>query len=841
MNLFKKNKPELTNPVNLERDATGQFDWAATAADAQLTILNIQNIRGRWVRLKLVLRTESPVITPVVIYENFGSGFSEACAHYLLADGAGRIDFTWYLPATLTGLRLDPVANLVRFSILRFDLQPVSRAGLVWRSGWSVLTKYPGGIKNKCINGIRLFRRSGLRATLVRLVAVNKEFSRNPTLGLANRDEEIARQRLGDPNRINVLESYARDGFARSNSNVTWQSNFVPKAPDAMVLENLTVKIVAFYLPQFHPFAENDLWWGRGFTEWTNVTKAQPQYLGHHQPHLPGELGFYDLRLPEVMRQQIDLAHHYGVTALCFHHYWFGGKRLMERPVNQFLADPTLEIDFCLCWANENWTRRWDGLDNDVLISQNHSSSDDAAFLEDILPALKDPRYINVEGKPFLIVYRADLLPDAAATGARWREQARKAGLPGLYLVAARTKDMTDPRPYGFDATVEFPPHQVPASEVTHKKTVVNPTFDGKIYDYEDFALKFAKIEEQNFTNYKTVMPSWDNEARKPGKGFIFDGAEPSIYAQWLTDAVTLTKKNKPCERLLFINAWNEWAEGAHLEPDRHLGYAYLHATANVLRNSCQIDISAELINLNLIFSKKHDSVIILHLYYEDLIDLIFLKYLVSIQEFADLIVTVRPDINVDSLKRIKTIFSNVFFIRTDNRGRDIRPFLQALRFANDLQYKYVCKLHTKKSLHRVDGSRWRDELFDRLIRSSAHVEKIIDRLKTQQHLGLLAPVGCITNLSDGPINIGNRKWLDRLFERLDMSELSNSYDTQFPAGSMYWARVAALEHLLDENVFNLGDFELEAGQLDGTLAHSVERVIGLVVKKSGYTVEHLD
>jgi lipopolysaccharide biosynthesis protein len=840
VNFFKRNTPELANPVNLERDASGQFDWTATTADAQFTILNVQDLKANWVRLNMVLNSESAVVTPVVVYEDFGSGFSEASAHYLMADAEGHIDFTWYLPVTLKALRLDPVAHVVRFSILKFELQPTSRTGLVWRSAWRVLTRYPGGLKNKFVSGIRLYRRSGLRATLARLVAVNKELSRNPALGLANGDEELARQRLADPNRISVVESYIQSGFARSNSNVTWQSNFVPKAPDPLLLENLTVKIVAFYLPQFHPFAENDSWWGKGFTEWTNVTKAQPQYLGHHQPHLPGELGFYDLRLPEVMRQQIELAQHYGVTGFCFHHYWFGGKRLMERPVNQLLADLTFNIDFCLCWANENWTRRWDGLDNDVLISQNHSPEDDLAFLEDILPALKDSRYIRVDGKPFLIVYRADLLPDAAATAARWREQANKAGLPGLYLVAARTWGITDPRPYGFDATVEFPPHQVPASEVTHKKTVVNPAFEGKIYDYKDFAYRFGNIEELSFTNYKTVMPSWDNEARKPGKGFIFDGAEPSVYAQWLTDAVTLTQKNKPSERLLFVNAWNEWAEGAHLEPDRHLGYAYLHATANVLRNLCQIDIASELSNLNLTFLKQHDSVIILHLYYEDLIDLIFLKYLVSIQGFADLIVTVRPDIDVASLTRIKAIFSNVFFIRTDNRGRDIRPFLQALQLANDLQYKYICKLHTKKSLHRADGGQWRDELFDRLIRSPAHVEKAIGRLQADQQLGLLAPLGCMTNLSDEPINIGNRKWLHQLFKRLNVVELSNSYDTQFPAGSMYWARVAALVHLLDQNVFNLNEFELEAGQLDGTLAHSVERVIGLVVKTSGFSIEHL-
>lgn len=840
MAIFGSNSCHLINPFNLEPDSGSEFEWRSTTGDPQLIISNAENLAGGWVRLCMILKTEGIAVSPVVIYEDTGHGFTEATAHHLMADRHGNIDFSWRLPTELRALRIDPVAEVIRFSIPKFQLQPVTRVVLVGMSAWRVLTQYPGGFRAKAASAIRLFKTAGLKATLARVVAANNEFARNATLAQANSHELLRKQRLQNSERADILELYVQAGFARSNSKITWQSCFVPKAPDPVDLGNLPVKLVAFYLPQFHPFVENDAWWGKGFTEWTNVSKAQPQYVGHHQPRLPSELGFYDLRLPEVMLQQIELAHHYGVTGFCFHHYWFGGKRLMERPVNQLLADSTLDIDFCLCWANENWTRRWDGADQDVLIAQKHSAEDDTAFFDDILPALRDSRYINVDGKPFLIVYRIALLPDAAATAARWRKQALQAGLPGLYLVAARTHDMTDPRPYGFDATVEFPPHQVPANDITHKKTIVNPGFEGKIYDYKHFSEKYGRLSETRFTNYKTVMPSWDNEARKPGKGFIFDGAEPDVYAQWLTNAAKLTLQNKPSERMLFINAWNEWAEGAHLEPDRHLGYAYLHATANVLRNLADYDVAHDITALNRAFVKSKTTVIVMHLYYEDLIESIFPIWLTPLADIADLVVTVRPDISAASVLRIKALFGNVFFIRTANQGRDIRPFLRAFEVVHQMGYEFVCKLHAKKSPHRQDGAQWRDELLASLVRSPDHVRTVLGKFNANSQLGLLVPSGCMTDLSDGPVNIDNRTWLNVLFHRMGVEHLADTYSTHFPAGSMYWARVSALALLLDPTVFNPDEFELEAGQLDGTLAHAVERVMGLVTHHGGFSMEQI-
>ncbi len=381
--------------------------------------------------------------------------------------------------------------------------------------------------------------------------------------------------------------------FAQATGKPHANPAYCPPSAQSLNGIALPAKAVAFYLPQFHPFAENSRWWGAGFTEWTNVSKAKPQYVGHQQPRLPGELGFYDLRLPEVMRRQIDLALHYGIRGFCFHHYWFAGKPLMGLPVANFLADPTLDIEFCLCWANENWSRRWDGSESEILIAQEHSPQDDIAFLENIVPALLDARYLRIDGRPVLIVYRASLLPDAAQTARRWRARAADHGIPDLYLVAALTFEIDDPRPFGFDAAVEFPPHRVRARRILREVDIINRNFRGHVFDYADLAAKYSRMGRSGFLTFKTVAPSWDNEARRPGAGNSYHGASPDAYAGWLRAATQATIRNRPAERIVFINAWNEWAEAAYLEPDRTHGYGYLCATAAVMREFAEQEQTA--------------------------------------------------------------------------------------------------------------------------------------------------------------------------------------------------------------------------------------------------------
>jgi O-antigen biosynthesis protein len=345
------------------------------------------------------------------------------------------------------------------------------------------------------------------------------------------------------------------------------------------------VRTLAFYLPQFHPFAENDEWWGRGFTEWTNVTRAVPQFAGHYQPHLPGELGFYDLRVPDVQRRQVELAKAAGLGGFVFYFYWFGGKRLMETPIRQYLEHKEFDLPFCLCWANENWSRRWDGLDQELLISQHHSPEDDIAFIEHVAQYMHDPRYIRVGGRPFLLVYRPGLLPDAKATVKRWRDWARANGLGEIYLAYTQSFEKVDPRDYGFDAAVEFPPNNSNPPSKAGDVTLLNREFSGHVLDWTHYLERSRRYETPSYRLYRGVTPSWDNEARKPGRGTAFVGSSPDLYQEWLYIAAvdTVRRIEAPDERLVFVNAWNEWAEGAHLEPDRKYGYAWLQATNNAL------------------------------------------------------------------------------------------------------------------------------------------------------------------------------------------------------------------------------------------------------------------
>lgn len=358
--------------------------------------------------------------------------------------------------------------------------------------------------------------------------------------------------------------------------------------------EKCPVKTIAFYLPQYHPIPENDLWWGKGFTEWTNVTKALPQFDGHYQPHLPGEFGFYDLRLKDVQKKQIDLARNYGITGFCYYYYWFDGKRLLEKPLDNILKDKSLDFPFCICWANENWTRRWDGLENELLMKQSYSMEFALAFIRDIEHILKDPRYIRVNGRPLLIIYRILLLPDPVRTVDCWRQYCRDCGIGEIHLVAAMTYDLKDPCIYGFDAGVEFPPHQHLSMKI-HKPLLrlFNPEFKGSTRCYSSTVTSEIVLRKYSFPCYRTVFPSWDNTARKPNDGTIFHGSNTKLYKNWLNhafdSALDIKKTTKSSDGFVFINAWNEWAEGAHLEPDRKYGYAWLNTTADVIENYSKI------------------------------------------------------------------------------------------------------------------------------------------------------------------------------------------------------------------------------------------------------------
>jgi hypothetical protein len=361
-----------------------------------------------------------------------------------------------------------------------------------------------------------------------------------------------------------------------------------------------TIRALAFHLPQFHPVPENDEWWGKGFTEWTNVVKATPRFPGHYQPHLPSELGFYDLRLPEARSAQAQLASEYGIYGFCYYHYWFNGRRILERPVNDILLSGQPAFPFCLCWANENWTRRWDGNETEILLAQHYSSEDDLNHIKQLIPAFLDRRYIRVAGKPLFLVYRTSKMPDPRQTTEVWRREAERSGLGGLFLVRVESHGETgDPRHLGFDAALRFEPAGPLAPRVfrskwwrRHSVGLGERAFrDNTIYHFEDLIRRSLTEPPAPYPRIPSVCPNWDNSARRAEGALIFTGSTPTLYEKWLREIINRLPPDKEHERagqispnsLVFINAWNEWAEGNHLEPCQRWGRAYLEATRRAL------------------------------------------------------------------------------------------------------------------------------------------------------------------------------------------------------------------------------------------------------------------
>jgi len=362
------------------------------------------------------------------------------------------------------------------------------------------------------------------------------------------------------------------------------------------------VRAIAFHLPQFHPIPENDEWWGKGFTEWTNVVKARPLFPGHYQPHLPADLGFYDLRLPEARVAQAELAAEYGIYGFCHYHYWFNGRQLLERPVNEILNSGAPDFPFCLCWANENWTRRWDGLHHEVLLAQQYTADDDLAHIRSLIPFFLDRRYIRVMDRPFFAVYRASLLPEPQRTTDVWRREAERAGLKGLFLVRVESySEAGDPRDIGFDYSIGFQPNWGLALESRilrrkwwhrRKLRTAEPIFyDDVISDYEQLARSALAQGSPGYPQIPCVCPSWDNSARRKSGALVLANSTPKFYERWLREVVSrqaariAANENSDVspESLVFINAWNEWAEGNHLEPCQKWGRAYLEATRRAL------------------------------------------------------------------------------------------------------------------------------------------------------------------------------------------------------------------------------------------------------------------
>ena len=354
------------------------------------------------------------------------------------------------------------------------------------------------------------------------------------------------------------------------------------------------IKPIAIYLPQFHPVPENDNWWGKGFTEWTNVTKAKPEFEGHYQPHLPADLGFYDLRLEEARLAQEALAKTYGIHGFCYYHYWFNGKRMLYEPLDRKLQNPKEDFPFMLCWANENWTRVWDGSESEILLKQEYSVEDDLNHVNQLISYFKDDRYIKVDGKPIFIIYRPKFFPDIENTIKIWREEVKKAGFPDLYLGFSQNYEhQFEPTSKGFDFAFEFQPNFARLPEVYNHnllkkikrkvyKRLNKKLVQKTIYNYAEYS-KLQMAEPFKSNVFPGITPMWDNTARRNNNAFVLHDSTPADYKKWLQHIRNNYPWSNVPENFLFVNAWNEWAEGNHLEPCQKWKHQYLEVTKQIL------------------------------------------------------------------------------------------------------------------------------------------------------------------------------------------------------------------------------------------------------------------
>ena len=346
-------------------------------------------------------------------------------------------------------------------------------------------------------------------------------------------------------------------------------------------------KVLALYLPQFHAFRENDDWWGKGFTEWTNLGRGLPRFKGHYQPRTPRDLGHYNLDSIGTMGRQAEMAKAAGVYGFVFYHYWFNGKRLMEKPVERLMEDASIDLPFCLLWANENWTRRWDGLESEVLIAQDYRPHDEVPMIAEYCRYFRDPRYIRVAGnRPLLIIYRPGLIPNARETIARWRRIFRDSFAEDPIIIMSQAFGDDDPRMFGLDGAMEFPPHKLAAGlpQINNELAILDPEFSGHVFRYSDVVSTSLAMPLPDFPLIRGAMPGWDNDARRQGAGMVIHGGTPQAYQVWLSRIIGHARAHPFFEEsFVCVNAWNEWAEAAYLEPDLHFGAAFLNATGRAV------------------------------------------------------------------------------------------------------------------------------------------------------------------------------------------------------------------------------------------------------------------
>lgn len=345
-------------------------------------------------------------------------------------------------------------------------------------------------------------------------------------------------------------------------------------------------KLIAFYLPQFHLIPENDNWWGRGFTEWTTLARGLPRFIGHYQPRIPRDLGYYSLDDVQPITRQAEYASQAGIHGFCFYHYWFNGKTLLQKPIDLFIGEKSIPLNFCVMWANHDWTRAWTGKPDEILMAHDYEALDDNEFVEHFAALFRSEKYMRIGGRPLFFIYHPKLIPNARQRISRWRDLFRRRHDEQPLIFMSQVGSL-DPSEFGLDGAMEFPPHksrkdsQIPVE----KLQLLDMSFQGSVQPYESFARQYINEPAPDFPLIKAACTGWDNDPRRPASGLVLYDATPSKYETWLRRCIEFAQEHPVYgENLVAVNAWNEWTEGAYLEPDIYYGSAYLNATARALR-----------------------------------------------------------------------------------------------------------------------------------------------------------------------------------------------------------------------------------------------------------------
>ena len=494
------------------------------------------------------------------------------------------------------------------------------------------------------------------------------------------------------------------------------------------------IKIIALYLPQFHSFKENDNWWGKNFTEWTNVKKSKPLYEGHHQPRKPGDdknyLGYYYLTKPEIFKKQINLAKSHGIYGFGFYYYWFSGKRLLEKPLDIYLNNKDLDFPFLLIWANENWTRNWNGKNKNILIKQQYKEKDPENFIKDIKKYIIDFRYIKIKRKSIIGIYEPKKISNLSLTIHIWRKKAKELEIGELFIIVClNLYNINTFKNMGlFDAAYDFPPRNI----INYKyKSKINHLYSTLIYKN----INYFNISNE-FPVFRGSMVEWDNSPRKGKYATIFKGYSPQkfyilnkILIQWTK--INYNKDNS----YIFINAWNEWGEGSYLEPDEKYGYASINSLSKALFNLSYFN------NYNITnISKDYRIVIQAHIYSEGFINEIIKKinYIPLKYDLYISTTSLNNKENIENYIKKNLKYNRYEIINVENKGKDILPFLKQLKliFKN---YKYICHIYTKE-LKDISNVPLINYLYDNLLGNKNIILEIISNFENIEKLGFIYP-----------------------------------------------------------------------------------------------------